>query len=58
VLHFEPENIEDLTAKITQLISDHELCTILGRNGKKYVTEHFDREKLAYQFWQQLQTLS
>lgn len=58
VLHFEPENIDELTDRIIQLISDKALYTELGKNGKKYVTEHFDRSKLAFQFWQQLQTLS
>lgn len=58
VLHFEPENIEDLTQKITLLLSDQSLYNELGRNGKQYVTENFDRKKLAFTFWQRLQTIS
>jgi glycosyltransferase involved in cell wall biosynthesis len=56
VLHFEPENLEQLTAAINQLMSDQNLYDTLGRNGKTYVTEHFDREKLAFKFWERLQT--
>lgn len=58
VLHFEPENLEELTERIQQLFSDKPLCNQLGKNGKQYVTTNFDRKKLAHQFWQRLQSIA
>lgn len=56
-LHFEPENVQALTHAVEQLISDPELYRTLGENGHRYVSTHFDRRKLAAQFWEKLQTI-
>ena len=50
-LHFEPENANSLVDKIKQLYQSAELCETLGKNGHQYVAAHFDRRKLAVQFW-------
>jgi glycosyltransferase involved in cell wall biosynthesis len=56
-LHFEPEDLNGLVHQIQTLMSNNELYQTLGRNGKRYVTEHFDREKKAYSFWQRIQQI-
>jgi glycosyltransferase involved in cell wall biosynthesis len=39
----EPEDADQLVASIVQLSQDRELCRRLGRNGRRFVMEHFDR---------------
>lgn len=43
----QPENSEELKEKIIQLKQDQQLVISLGLNGRKYVEEKFDRNKLA-----------
>lgn len=43
----EPESAKELASRIVMLSKDHVLCARLGRSGRAYVTEHFDRVKLA-----------
>lgn len=50
-LFFEPENANDLTRKILELYNNRELLLTLGENGRKYVNEKFNRDKIADQFW-------
>jgi glycosyltransferase involved in cell wall biosynthesis len=56
-LHFEPENANALVDKIKQLYQSAELCETLGKNGHQYVAAHFDRRKLAVQFWTRITQL-
>jgi glycosyltransferase involved in cell wall biosynthesis len=56
-LHFEPENTDELVQRIEQLYVDKNLYNQLGENGHKYVSAHFDREKLAKIFWNRIQTI-
>jgi glycosyltransferase involved in cell wall biosynthesis len=56
-LHFEPENTDELVQRIEQLCVDKNLYNQLGENGHKYVSAHFDREKLAKIFWDRIQTI-
>ena len=56
-LHFEPENANSLVDKIKQLYQSAELCETLGKNGHQYVAAHFDRRKLAVQFWTRITQL-
>jgi len=56
-LHFEPENANALVDKIKQLYQSPELCETLGKNGHQYVAAHFDRRKLAAQFWTRITQL-
>lgn len=53
-LFFEPENENDLANKMFQLASDPDLIKQKGKNGRNYVKEHFNRNKIATDFIQQL----
>lgn len=54
-LHFEPENDEDLAAKIRLLYGDPALQKSTGENGARYVSEYFDLDRIASTFWDVLQ---
>jgi glycosyltransferase involved in cell wall biosynthesis len=56
-LHFEPENVEALVETIKKLYTDSALYKQLGNNGQQYVTQHFDRRKLAQHFWNRISQL-
>lgn len=46
-LWIEPEDADQLVARVLALSNDKELCQRLGRNGRRFVMEHFDRIVLA-----------
>lgn len=56
-LYFEPENSESLTAAIIKLTDDKEVALQLGRNGRHFVNEFFNRENIAQNFFEKLNTL-
>ncbi len=56
-LFFEPENVRALCEAIQQLVSKPELAVQLGKNGRTFVNEHFNRENIAAGFHQELQKL-
>ena len=56
-IYFEPENIESLTNAITNLINDKETATNLGKNGRSFVNEFFNREVIAQHFYEKFKTL-
>jgi len=43
----EPENARELADAVLRLHADSDLVETLGRNGRKFVVEVFDRDKLA-----------
>ena len=43
----EPEQAKELACRVLELSRDSGLCQELGRSGRKYVMEHFDRIVLA-----------
>ena len=43
----QPEQADELAARVLELAENPELCRQLGKNGRKYVIEHFDRIVLA-----------
>lgn len=45
-----PGNAEDLAAALRQLVDDPKRVAELGANGRRLVTEHYDRRKLAAQY--------
>jgi len=49
-LAFEPGNDAELAAAILRLAADPEESRRLGRNGRRYVLEHFDRRRLAHDY--------
>ncbi len=50
----EPENVEDLIKNILQLSDDIALRKSLGENGRIYVEQHFNRNKIAQDFYNSL----
>lgn len=46
----EPENSEQLAARIIELADDPALVDRMGKAGQQYVAAHFDRKALARQF--------
>lgn len=56
-LFFAPENANDLAEKIKTLFHNRELASQLGKNGKKFVEENFDRKRIAENFEIELQAL-
>lgn len=46
-LYIEPEDADQLVARVLELFRDTQLCQRLGRNGRRFVTEQFDRIILA-----------
>jgi glycosyltransferase involved in cell wall biosynthesis len=53
-LFFEPENAEAMTEQLLRLYNDRQLLEKLGENGLEYVTQHFNRNKIAEDFYQAL----
>lgn len=49
-LFFEPENEADLVEKVNYLLENRDEIKRLGANGRKYVMEHFNRNKIANDF--------
>jgi glycosyltransferase involved in cell wall biosynthesis len=43
----EPENAEDLATAFERLAKDPQLRTRMGESARRYVVQHFDRDKLA-----------
>jgi glycosyltransferase involved in cell wall biosynthesis len=56
-IYFEPENTEQLVFAINKLYDHPELRKQLGKNGRKYVIEYFNRDAIAAKFHQQLMQL-
>lgn len=53
-LYFEPENINELVSRIEELYKDSGLRQRLTENGVNYVSENFERNKIADKFYQKL----
>ncbi|OSZ82377.1 hypothetical protein CAP35_03655 [Chitinophagaceae bacterium IBVUCB1] len=56
-LFFTPENEQELADSILKLYCDKQLYAAFGKNGKQYVNEKFDRQKIAEVFYKKLQYL-
>lgn len=53
-LYYEPENADELVDAIIQLTSNPDLVLRLGHNGRHFVNEHFNRERIAEKFYEEL----
>jgi glycosyltransferase involved in cell wall biosynthesis len=53
----EPEQADDLAAHVLELSQNPDRCQQLGRNGRQYVREHFDRIVLARKLASVLETV-
>jgi colanic acid biosynthesis glycosyl transferase WcaI len=52
-----PESVTDLTDAVVKLSSDARLRSELGRNGRKYILQHFSRPQTALQYLELLESL-
>ncbi len=57
-LYFEPENEEELVNKINQLNNNRNELILFGENGRNYVQEFFNRNKIAKEFTNELMSLN
>jgi glycosyltransferase involved in cell wall biosynthesis len=46
----QPGSDEAIANAVKRLACDRELCRVMGRHARSYVTEHFDRQQQAEQF--------
>lgn len=53
----QPEQADELAACVLELSENPELCRQLGKNGRKYVIEHFDRTVLARKLTSVIETV-
>ncbi len=56
-LFFEPENETDLIAKILEITNNKNTALQLGKNGRVFVNEFFNRENIANDFYNELQKI-
>ena len=56
-LYFEPENVEALKNGVLKLAKNNELRKKLGKNGRTYVNNHFNRNQIAKELKSCLQDL-
>ncbi len=54
-LFFEPENEIKLADKMIEFSTNRVMIADMGSNGRKYVSEHFNRNKIAFDFIKELQ---
>jgi glycosyltransferase involved in cell wall biosynthesis len=50
-LGFEPENVSSLVSRVMVLVNQPSLFQEYGRNGRGYVSENFERNKIAESFY-------
>ncbi|MGV6860634.1 MAG: glycosyltransferase family 4 protein [Putridiphycobacter sp.] len=48
---FEPENLNDLESKIKEIIANPEEIKLRGENGRRYVTDKFNRDTIVQKFY-------
>lgn len=53
-LYFEPENPNSLSSAIKQIMNDKNAAAQLGKNGRTYVNQYFNRNNIAQMFHDQL----
>lgn len=57
-LFFTPEDADELAEKVLYLNANRNEISILGDNGKKFVSINFNREKIAKLFFEKLESLN
>ena len=57
-MYVEPENIDDIEAKVRALLVDKKSLIQSGENGYEYAKQHFDRSVLAQQYVNHLETVA
>lgn len=56
-MFFEPENASDLASKLVAFSSSRSHIAEMGKNGRNYVSIHFNRNKIAHDFQEELKRL-
>jgi len=56
-LYFEPENQKALAEAAIQISTDTQLRKQLGENGRKYVSDKFNRDTIANSFYERIKSL-
>ncbi len=56
--YFEPENANDLASVIKTILSNPTSIHEAGKNGRIYVSKHFNRDQIAASLYEQLKKLS
>ncbi len=56
--YFEPENIKALTACIMHIAKEPIMIQHAGKNGRAYVSQHFNRDQIAASLYKRLISLS
>ncbi|MBA3662771.1 MAG: glycosyltransferase family 4 protein [Bacteroidetes bacterium] len=56
-IYFIPEDVHDLTSAITKIAMNREYAAQLGKHGRVFVNEHFNREIIAKAFFERLKAL-
>lgn len=56
-IYVEPENIDDIEAKICSIYEDKEALIASGNRGYEYAKKHFDRKILAQQYVNYIETV-
>lgn len=57
-LFFTPEDADELAEKVLYLNANRNEISLLGDNGKKFVSINFNREKIAKLFFEKLESLN
>lgn len=57
-VYFEPENTDELVKAIKLLVQNPEYAIELGKNGRRFVEAHFNRDTIARNLFNQLQQLA
>ena len=56
--YFEPENAQALTACIMHIAKEPKMIQQAGKNGRAYVSQHFNRDQIAASLYKRLTSLS
>lgn len=56
--YFEPENVRALVEVLLELAANTNAIEVAGRNGRAYVSKHFNRDQIAATFYTHLTSIS
>jgi len=57
-LFFEPESVDDLVKQINYLVKNPDISRRFGENGFEFVSKEFNRDIIAEEFWQKINTIT
>jgi len=56
-LYFEPENVGELVKAISGMLNNKDLARELGKNGRRFANDNFNREMITRRFYEELMKL-